>query len=247
MPRMTFTNLLGSDISVGNATGYGKSFVIPVAGCVVDFTGVQLESTQPQLDVAKTAGQLSWVKAENPNMSDDLEILAGSPSRPAMISVGPIAAKSATSVHASVQGDAVGAQTVTTGIVSPVSPRNLRCVFGATWDGGAVTITGTNQFNAAITEVFTGTNTTIVGVKAFKTVTRFTYPAGGSGTTGTNTLTIGTGDTIGIPFDVVDTVGFCYVGTAIEAATLNATYDTFVPGTTTPSTTTYIVLCNVNP
>jgi len=246
MPRLTFTNILGSDIAVGNADGYGKSFTIPAAGLVVDFTGVQLESCGPQLDVAKTKGYISWVKVENPNVSDDLEILAGSPSRPAMLSIGPVAAKSATSVHASMQGDAVGAQVVTTGITSPVTPRNLRCVFGATWDGGAVTVTGTNQANAAITEVFTGTNTTIVGAKAFKTVTRIAYPAGGTGTTGTNTLTVGTGDTIGIAFDVVDAVGMLHVGTTIEPVTVDPTYNTFIP-TTTPSTTTYLLLCNVNP
>jgi hypothetical protein len=246
MPRMTFTNLSGSDIAVGNPSGYGKSFTIPVAGCVVDFSGVELESTEPQLQASKLAGKLTWVKSQNPNVPDDLEILSGSPSRTALVSVGPVAAKSANSVHASTQGDAVGPVTLTTGITAPVTPRNLRCVFGATWDGGAVTVAGTNQFDAAITEVFTGTNTTIVGVKAFKTVTSIAFPAGGTGTTGTNTLTVGTGDTIGLALDVVDTVGFVHVGTVIEAVTLNATYDTFVP-TTTPSATTYIVLCNVNP
>ena len=246
MPIMTFTNLAGSDIAVGNPTGYGKSFNIPVAGVAVSLTGIQLESTQPQLEALKAAGKLTWVKAQDPAVSDDLEILAGSPSRPALLSIGPVAAKSATSVHASTQGDAVGPVALTTGITNPVTPRNLRCVFGATWDGGAVTITGTNQVNAAITEVFTGTNTTIVGVKAFKTVTKIEFAAGGTGTTGTNTLTVGTGDTIGIPFDVVDAVGLCLVGTTHEAVTIDPTYNTFVP-TTTPSVTTYIVMCNVNP
>jgi len=246
MPRMTFTNLSGSDIAVGNPSGYGKSFNIPVAGCVVAFSGVQLESSALQLDALKTAGKISWVKAEDPSVSDDLEILAGSPSRPAMLSIGPVAAKSATSVHASTQGDAVGPVVLTTGITNPVTPRNLRCVFGVTWDGGAVTVSGTNQLNAAITEVFTGTNTTIVGAKAFKTVTSIAFAAGGTGTTGTNTLTVGTGDTIGIAFDVVDAVGMLHVGTTIEPVTVDPTYNTFIP-TTTPSATTYVLLCNVNP
>ena len=128
---------------------------------------------------------------------------------------------------------------------SPVVPRNLRVVFAANWDGGDVTVTGTNQFNTAITEVFTGTaSSTQVGVKAFKTVTAASHASYGKHLTAD--ASIGTGDTIGIPFNVVDTTGFCYVAAVVEAATINATYDTFVP-TTTPSSTAYTVLCNVNP
>ena len=355
MPRLTFTNLLGSDIVVGNADGYGKSFTIPPAGSVVDFTGLQLESCGPQLDIAKTKGYVSWVKSENPNVSDDLEILAGSPSRPAMLSVGPVAAKSATSVHAvligsvgrarllldtgsgdttvtavtggaagnsitiSLTGDATatvrisrigtaftilynsatstmtnlttainaltgadklievvtanlgtGATVLTaaaddfvltslaggsdTGntfpgaFTNPDVPRNLRVTMAANWNAGDITVTGTNQLNTVISETFTtGSGVVRVGVKAFKTVTGATKAS--YGTHLTANASIGSGDTIGIPFDVVDAVGFCYVGVTVEAGgvTINPTYNTFVPGTTTPSATTYTVLCNVNP
>ena len=359
MPRLTFTNILGSDIAVGNADGYGKSFLIPVAGAVIDFTGIQLESTQPQLELKKTAGQLTWVKSENPNMSDDLEILAGSPSRPAMLSIGPVAAKSASVVHGAFVGSVGRAKllldtgsgnatvtAVTAGVagnlidlvltgdggsgvrITHTSPagrelftilyqsgvstqgtlntainaltgadklieviasnagttatvltaagddfvltplaggsalggvfpgaftnpdvsRNARIVYAANWDAGAVTLTGTNTVNAAISETFAGTaGTTVVGVKAFKTITGATTASVGKHTSAS--ATIGTGDTIGILFDVVDAVGFCYVGVTVEAGgvTIDPVYNTFIPGTTTPSATTYTVLCNVNP
>lgn len=356
MPRMTFTNLAGSDIAVGNADGYGKSFQILVAGSVVDFTGMQLESCGPQLESLKAAGKVSWVKTENPNVSDDLEILSGSPARMAMVAIPSVAAKGTTDVHATrvgsvgrakllldtgsgnatvtavnagvsgnlidivLTGDAGSGVRIThtspagrerftilyeTGVstqgtlntainaltgadklievttsnagttatvltavaddfvltplaggtaatgafpgafTNPVVPRNLRVVFAANYDAGDVTVTGTNQFNAAITEVFTGTaSSTQVGVKAFKTVTGATTATIGKHTSAT--VSIGTGDTIGIPFNVVDTVGYAYVGTTIEAITLNTTNDTFVP-TTTPNATAFTVICNVNP
>lgn len=352
MPRLTFTNLLGSDIVVGNADGNSKSFNIPVAGAVVDLTGLQLESVGPQLDQMKADGWVSWVKAQNPAVSDDLEILSGSPSRMAMFSSGVVAAKSATSVHANLigsvgrakllltagsgdttvqavtggaggnaltitmTGDAtptvrisrVGSDftilynttvstmgDVTTAInalagadklievvtanlgtsatvlsapgsdiaktnlaggsdtgntfpgpfTNPAVARNLRVTMAANWDGGDVTVHGTNKFDAAISETFlAGSGVIRVGSKAFKTVTSATKSL--YGTHLTAAASIGTGDTIGIGFDVVDAVGFAYVGTTIEAVTIDPTYDTFIP-TTTPSNTTYVVVCNVNP
>ena len=359
MPIMTFTNTAGSDIAVGNADGYGKSFTIPVAGCAVHLTGMQLESSGPQLDSLKSRGFLSWVKTQDPAVSDDLEILSGSPSRMAMVSIGPVAAKSTTAVHAAfvgsvgrakllldtgsgnatvtavnagvsgnlidivLTGDAGAGVRIThtspagrelftilyqTGVstqgtlntainaltgadklievttsnagttatvltavaddfaltplaggtalggifpgafTNPDVPRNGTVTYAANWDAGAVTLRGTNYANAAVTDVIAGTaGATVVGVVAFKTITGATTASVGKHTS--SSATIGTGDTIGIPFNVVDTVGFCYVGVTVQAGgvTLNATYDTFVPGTTLPNATTYTVLCNVNP
>lgn len=351
MPIMTFTNTSGSDIAVGNADGYGKSFTIPVAGAVVHLTGMQLESVGPQLDAFKARG-LSWVKSQDPAVSDDLEILSGSPSRTALFSSGVVAAKSATSVHAnliasvgrarllldtgsgdttvtavtggaagndiriSLTGDATptvritrvgttftilynsGTSTMTnlttainaltgadklievvtanlgtgatvltaaaddfvetplaggsdTGntfpgaFTNPAVARNLRVTMASGWDGGDVVVHGTNKFDVVISETFTaGSGVVRVGLKAFKTVTSATKSLYGSALVAA--ASIGTGDTIGIGFDVVDAVGMCYVGTTIEAVTIDPVYDTFIP-TTTPSNTTYVVLCNVNP
>jgi len=241
---MTFTNLLGSDIAVGNATGYGKSFVIPVAGCVVDFTGVQLESSQPQLDIAKSKGYISWVKAQSPTMSDDLEILAGSPSTGTIVPATVVVAKNATAVHASVL--ATAANLFPGPITSPVvPPRNLSAVSAAGYDGGILTIVGTNQFDVAQTETITPNPAggTVYGTKVWKTVTSITKATVGVAAFG---VSVGTGDLIGVPYNIVDGTALLFRGTVIEAVTIDTTADAYTPATP-PAGETFILVCSVNP
>lgn len=105
-------------------------------------------------------------------------------------------------VHAAMTGVAQSA--IKTGITSPVYPRNITATAGGTaTDIKAiqVVITGTNYNDEAITEtlpVFTvDTAGTVVGAKAFKTVTQIDVPAhDGSGAT----TTIGWGDKLGLPY-----------------------------------------------
>lgn len=93
--------------------------------------------------------------------------------------------------------------TVTTGLTNPPYPRNITATSGGTaGDIGAiqVTVTGTNIKDETISEtlpVFTADNaTTVVGNKAFKTVTQVVIPAhDGTGAT----TAIGFGDKIGLP------------------------------------------------
>lgn len=109
------------------------------------------------------------------------------------------AAASATSVHAAVFGDAVGPVTVTTGLTNPDFARNVECAFGSTYDGGNVTVNGTNQFGTVISELITlSAGATVAGLKIFKTVTSFSYAGGGVGTHGTNTLSVGCGTKLGL-------------------------------------------------
>lgn len=243
MPRMTFTNLLGSDIPVGNATGYGKSFTIPAAGCVVDFTGVQLESSQVQLDLAKSKGWISWVKAQSPSMSDELEILAGSPSTGTIVPATVVAAKSATAVHASVL--ATAANLFPGPITNPGVPRNLSAVSAAGYDGGILTIVGTNQFDVAQTETITPNPAggTVYGVKTWKTVTSITKATIGVAAFG---VSVGTGDKIGVPYNIVDGTALLFRGTVIEAVTIDVTNDSYTPATP-PAGETFILVCSVNP
>lgn len=164
-----------------------------------------------------------------------------------LVSGGTPAAKSATSVHASVFGDAVGPVVLTTGLANPATPRNLRAVFGAAWDGGDVTVVGTNQFGAAVSEVILASaGSTVVGVKVFATITSVAYPGNGVGTHGTNTLTVGTGDKIGlviIPHTgspvllAVDGIG--------EAVTFDATYNAFTPTTVPNGSHVYVLTFNL--
>lgn len=240
MPRMTFTNVLGASVAIGNPDGYGKSFTIPAGGLVVDLTGAQLESIGPQLETARTKGWITWVKTENPAVADELEVLANVP-RALLISVGPIAAKSATAVHASVAGNAA-ANLFPGPITNPASPRNVTAVAAASYDGGSLTIVGTDQFDRPQTEVIAAVAaSTVLGTKIFKTITSITKAAVGADAAG---VSVGTGDKIGVPYNIANNVGHAYVGTTIEAATIDSTVDGFTP-TTVPNATTYVLVANV--
>ena len=100
MPRLTLVNVIGQDVAVGNADGYGKSFTVPPAGLVVDLTGGQLSSDGPQLEALKNKGYITFTVAQNPNVTDELELMSGAPQALLLPAVVP-AAKSATAVHAS--------------------------------------------------------------------------------------------------------------------------------------------------
>lgn len=159
-----------------------------------------------------------------------------------LLSVGPVAAKGTTDVHALYDNTNAAFPGPFT---NPDVPRNLRVTFSAAWDGGDVTVYGTNQFDEAISEVFADVaGTTVVGLKIFKTVTAATKetPAGVAG----NGASIGTGDTIGLDVRLADEVGMLWVGATAEAVTLDDTYMSFIP-TTTPAATTYKLLVNIDP
>lgn len=112
---------------------------------------------------------------------------------------------------------------------SPDKPRNLRVIMAASWDGGDVTVVGTDQFGQPVSEVFaTGSGVTRVGTKIFKTVTSATKAAVGATA---NTATIGTGDKLGLP--VRATQDFGMVGdstpTAMAPVAIDKTYHGFTP------------------
>lgn len=157
-----------------------------------------------------------------------------------LFSIGPVAAKGTTDVHALI--DTAATTETVAGFTDPDVPRNLRVTKAAAWDGGTVTVNGTNQFDEVISEVFPAlTDGLEVGTKIFKTVTGSSHSialAGGNG------YSIGTGDLIGLPARLADNVGLATVAAVPEAATMNTTYHGFTP-TTVPAATTYVVLANV--
>lgn len=96
-----------------------------------------------------------------------------------------------------------GPQVISTAITNPVIPRNVTATAGGTAGdikAVQVTVTGTNMRDEVITEtlpVFTvDTAGTVVGSKAFKTVTSYSVPAmDGTGAT----VAIGVGAELGLP------------------------------------------------
>jgi hypothetical protein len=240
MPRLTFTNVIGQAVAVGNADGYGKSFTIPTTGLVVDLTGGQLASAQPQLDSLKSRGYITWVMAQDPNVSDELEVMSGVPQAVLLPAVVP-AAKSATAVHASVL--ATAANLFPGPITNPVTPRNLSAVAAATYDGGSITIVGTDQFDKAQTEVIAAVaNSTVYGTKIFKTVTSITKAAIGVAAAG---CSIGTGDKIGVNFNVANSTGLMYVGGVLEAVTVDPVADAWTATSVPNGALSFVALLNV--
>ncbi len=138
---------------------------------------------------------------------------------------------------------ASGANTFPGPITNPDKPRNAVVDFSAGWDGGNVTVNGTDQFNAVINEVFTAVPaTTVVGAKIFKTVTSITKATVGT----TGSASVGTGDKLGFAGKLVDAVNAALlVDNAAEGATLDVTNNGFLPTTVPDGLVSYLLLANV--
>jgi hypothetical protein len=103
---------------------------------------------------------------------------------------------STTAVHAAINSAAV----VTTGITNPDFPRVLTVVGAGSGHSaaGTVTINGTDIRDNVIADTLTlNGNTTVVGVKAFKTVTSLDFTAV-TGNDANNTVAVGTGAPLGL-------------------------------------------------
>jgi hypothetical protein len=143
------------------------------------------------------------------------------------------AAASATGVAAREEDNVAGGVWVGA-FTSPAIPRNVTITFEAAWAGGDVTVSGTDQFDAAITEVIADNPGSLVsGVKVFKTVTGAVNQSVGAG--GVNHgATIGFGNALGLTYLPSAAVGSLTCDGVGEAATWNATYGSVTP-TTAPN------------
>lgn len=105
--------------------------------------------------------------------------------------------------------------------------RNVRCVFAASYDGGNVTVVGTDQFGQVISEtIVASAGSTVSGVKIFRTVTGISKATVGATS---NTVSVGLGLKIGVPFQFG--AGQEFLNGVGELATLDTTYYAFTPGT----------------
>ena len=131
-------------------------------------------------------------------------------------------AATTTTVHAAAATSATLLTTITTGIINPGCARNLTATAAgvdADVKAVSVTVTGTSIDGSVITEIlpaFTvNTLGTVVGVKAFKTVTKIEVPAmDGAGVT----IAIGVGEKLGLPYKLShNTVLKTFLGNTLEA------------------------------
>lgn len=124
-------------------------------------------------------------------------------------------ASNETGIHAAV-ALTNAAQEVKTNITNPAVPRNILIKGNAAGIAGDVTINGTNYDGEVISETIALNGSTAVeGAKAFKTVTKIDLPA--ETHAGTDTVSIGWGDKIGLPFKLsLNTVQAAYLNNTKE-------------------------------
>jgi hypothetical protein len=115
-----------------------------------------------------------------------------------------------------------------TGVTNPDVPRNLQVFFAAGWDGGDVTVVGTNQFSNALSEVFTtGSNVLRVGAKIFKTITSITKGSVGASSA---LASVGPENTLGIVGVLADTSNaLLFANNVAIGGTLDAVNQAFTP------------------
>lgn len=148
-------------------------------------------------------------------------IIPGARRRVGSAALGSPALGATTAVHAAVT-DNGAPQTITTGLTNPAVPRNITATAGGTGTdikAIQVVVNGTNIQGETITETLPAftvdTAGTVVGSKAFATVTSVVIPAhDGTGAT----TAIGTGAKLGLPERLSrDTVEAAYFNGVIEA------------------------------
>ncbi len=151
-------------------------------------------------------------------------------------------AAAAVAVHAALAGTAVS-NAFPGPFTSPVLARTCDVIFGAGWDGGNVTLTGTFRGVAQV-EIFVAVaGTTVAGVKPFDTTTSAAKAAVGINAA---TATIQTGGILALPALTADAFGILTLNSAqIEAVTISVTNQTWVPTTAPNGARVFLLLQNV--
>lgn len=203
--------------TAGGTGGDIKAIQVVVAGTAPG--GAAISETLPAFTV-NTPGTVTGALVFEKVTSITIPAHDGTGATTAIGHTGAPAVAATAGIHAAVTDTGVE-QEVTTGIIQPDVPRCITATSGGTADDIAaiqVTIEGTNAEDVAISEVlpvFTENSaTTVVGSKAFKTVTSITIPAHDS--TGATTA-IGFADEIGLGVRLArNTVKAAYLAEVIE-------------------------------
>lgn len=153
-------------------------------------------------------------------------------------------AASGTARSAALAGNDAGAALA--GFSNPAIPRAPQAVFGVGWDGGNLTVHGTNRKDAIISEVVADPGAggaTVQLIKPFKTIT-----AAEKGAVGVNpaTVQLQDGDAVGIDGSVDGAFGLLTADDVVEAVTVGAMYGTFVPTTPPNGAHDYTLLVNID-
>lgn len=117
------------------------------------------------------------------------------------------------------------AQAVKTNITSPSAPRNVSITGNAAGNTGNVIVKGTNYAGEPISETIALSGTdTVVGSKAFATVTEIDLPI--QTHAGTDTVSVGVGSKLGLPYKLAhNTVDKAFLDNVKEATAPAVTVD----------------------
>jgi hypothetical protein len=212
MPRFMGRNTSSTNYTV-RAQNVGEAKLYAIAPLATfDFYVNDLEAA----DIRAQLATLSGVTVQEGDSTEQVKMatIAGTP-----------ATANTTAIHAAVASNAANA--FPGPITNPVTPRNVTGVFAASYDGGNITIAGTDQFGADQTEVLTAVaNSTVSGTKVFKTITSITKATVGATA---NAVSIGTGNKLGLGFNFLSG-GILLVDGALDSgATFDATNDAVTP------------------
>lgn len=231
MPTLTITNNTSSPVLVQEL--YAS---VPASGTLSTSRTMEDVMGMTSFLASVAAGTLSYTITYS-TLEKDAGMDQTSESQ---LYLGVPATASTTAVHAGFAGNNAS-NTFPGPFTNPDVPRNVTVTFAASWDGGDVTVVGTNQFDEAVTEVIAdAAGTTVAGTKIFKTVTSATKQSVGAAA---DAASIGHGTKMGIPARLGAATGnLLFVTGVSEAGTWDATYDAVTPTSVANGTRSYIVL-----
>jgi len=235
MATLTITNTTGAAVLVQEL--YAS---VPANGT--------LATTRSPSDVEGMTSFLAQVAAGTltyafTNTIGDLEAGAGGLGDESLVDLGAPVAATLDTVHADFDADEA-LNAFPGAFTNPDVPRNVRVDFTAAWDGGDVTVVGTDQFDKPQSEVIADTaGSAIAGAKIFKTVTSASKELVGVASVGAS---IGVGDILGISRSIVGTViNLCFEDGVAVAGTFVVADNSVEPGTVPDASINYVVLVKV--
>jgi hypothetical protein len=212
---------------------------VPASGTLeTQRTAAQIQA-MPNFLASVAAGDLSYSLT-----ADSAAESVATEGAESMRDLGVPAAASATAVHAGFAGNDAS-NDYPGPFTDPDVPRNVTATFAASWDGGDVTVVGTDQFGAAQSEVLAsnaGGSTT--GAKVFKTVTSATKGAVGSAA---DTASIGTGTVLGLGVRLLGLTGNLLFADGVgEAGTWDVANSSVDPTTAPNASVAYVAMVKLS-
>jgi hypothetical protein len=219
--RNTFAGIYGYDITAIQPSGGPRDVVMPLSPWFIEDTeaGSKLPLTTPTLPPAGISFAAQVVTITTPGLSDSVSVNA--------------AAFPANQVSAVMGGS----------FSNPDVPRCVRAAFGTGWDGGALTVSGLDQFGQAVVDVLAASpGGTTDGLVAFSVVSGVSKATQGASAA---VATLGRGSRLGILAKCVNNQAMLTADNAPEGGTIDIVKNTIIPTTVPNGLVSYLLVVNV--